>query len=40
MFDNERFKTDDCRFGGMLRLRSGRNEPSILVQSHVDTVHP
>jgi glutamate carboxypeptidase len=38
----ERFKTDDARFGDMLRVRCdpGRNEPGILVLSHVDTVHP
>ena len=38
----ERFKTDDDRFGDMLRVTCdpGRNEPGILVLSHVDTVHP
>ena len=38
----ERFKTGDDRFGDMLRVRCdpGRNEPGILVLSHVDTVHP
>ena len=37
----ERFKIDD-RFGDMLRVNCdpGRNEPGILVLSHVDTVHP
>jgi glutamate carboxypeptidase len=37
----ERFAIDD-RFGGMLRVRCNpeRNEPGILVLSHVDTVHP
>ncbi len=37
----ERFKIDD-RFGDMLRVRCNpeRNEPGILVLSHVDTVHP
>ena len=37
----ERFKPDD-RFGDMLRVTCdpGRNEPGILVLSHVDTVHP
>jgi glutamate carboxypeptidase len=37
----ERFAIDD-RFGDMLRVRCnpGRNEPGILVLSHVDTVHP
>jgi len=36
------FKTDDGRFGDMLRVRCdpGRNEPGILVLSHADTVHP
>jgi glutamate carboxypeptidase len=38
----ERFKTDDDRFGDMLLVTCdpGRNEPGILVLSHVDTVHP
>src|SRR6185436_8123012 len=38
----ERFKTDGDRFGDMLRVTCdpGRNEPGILVLSHVDTVHP
>ena len=38
----ERFQTDDDRFGDMLRVTCdpGRNEPGILVLSHVDTVHP
>jgi glutamate carboxypeptidase len=39
----ERFKTDEeDRFGDMLRVTCdpGRNEPGILVLSHVDTVHP
>ena len=38
----ERFRTDDDRFGDMLRVTCdpGRNEPGILVLSHVDTVHP
>jgi glutamate carboxypeptidase len=39
----ERFKTgDDDKFGDMLRVTCdpGRNEPGILVLSHVDTVHP
>jgi glutamate carboxypeptidase len=38
----ERFKTADDRFGDMLRVSCdpGRNEPGILVLSHVDTVHP
>ena len=37
----ERFAIDD-RFGDMLRVRCNpeRNEPGILVLSHVDTVHP
>ena len=37
----ERFRIDD-RFGDMLRVRCDpeRNEPGILVLSHVDTVHP
>ncbi|MBI3359725.1 MAG: M20/M25/M40 family metallo-hydrolase, partial [Chloroflexi bacterium] len=37
----ERFKIDG-RFGDMLRVRCNpeRNEPGILVLSHVDTVHP
>jgi glutamate carboxypeptidase len=37
----ERFRIDD-RFGDMLRVRCNpeRNEPGILVLSHVDTVHP
>src|SRR5438067_1441802 len=36
----ERVKVDD-RFGEMLRVRCdpGRNDPGILVLSHVDTVH-
>src|SRR5689334_9904315 len=38
----ERFKTGDSRFGDMLRIAcdTGRDEPGILVLSHVDTVHP
>jgi glutamate carboxypeptidase len=38
----ERFKTEDDGFGDMLRIACdpGRNEPGILVLSHVDTVHP
>ena len=38
----ERFKTGDDRFGDMLRVAcdAGRDEPGILVLSHVDTVHP
>ena len=38
----ERFKTDGDRSGDMLRVTCdpGRNEPGILVLSHVDTVHP
>ena len=38
----ERFKTDDERFGDILRVTCdpGRSEPGILVLSHVDTVHP
>lgn len=37
----ERFRIDD-RFGDMLRVRCNpeRDEPGILVLSHVDTVHP
>ena len=37
----ERYKVDD-RFGDLLRVTCdpGRNEPGILVLSHVDTVHP
>ena len=38
----ERFKTGDDRFGDMLRVACdpGRDEPGILVLSHLDTVHP
>jgi glutamate carboxypeptidase len=38
----ERFKTGNERFGDMLRVACdpGRDEPGILVLSHVDTVHP
>jgi glutamate carboxypeptidase len=38
----ERFKTSDEQFGDMLRVTCdpGRNEPGVLVLSHVDTVHP